>query len=109
MTDSSATPKHIAVSKSKGVRIEWQDDATSEFDLRYLRDHCPCAACTGSHGTPPLNEQQAAQAADPFRMYQPALTIEAVEPVGNYAIKIRWSDGHDSGIYTWEHLRAITP
>lgn len=107
MTNRSVTPHQIAVSKSKGVTIEWQDGAKSEFDLRYLRDHCPCATCTGAHGTPSLEEQQSAQAANPFQMYHPSLKIEAVEPVGNYAIKIRWSDGHDTGIYTWEHLRSI--
>lgn len=32
-----------------------------------------------------------------------------VEPVGSYALRFRWDDGHDQGIYTWERLRAICP
>jgi len=32
-----------------------------------------------------------------------------VEAVGNYAIRINWSDGHSAGIYSWEHLRRICP
>lgn len=41
----------------------------------------------------------------------PARSYEMVEllPVGNYAIQPRWSDGHDTGIYTWEFLRRLCP
>jgi len=101
-------PEHIAISKSKGIKIDWKDGLHSEYGLKHLRDNCPCANCTGAHGTPPLQEQQAEEAKNPFQMYTPALRIEEVEPVGGYALKIRWSDGHDTGIYTWEHLRRIS-
>jgi DUF971 family protein len=40
-------------------------------------------------------------------MFKPALKMLAVEGVGNYAIRIDWSDGHNSGIYSYEHLRSI--
>ena len=40
-------------------------------------------------------------------MYQPALKMLGVEPVGNYAIRINWSDGHNTGIYSYDHLRHI--
>jgi len=42
-------------------------------------------------------------------MYKPAMKMLAVEPVGNYAIRINWSDGHNSGIYSYEHFRQICP
>jgi DUF971 family protein len=42
-------------------------------------------------------------------MFQPALKMLAVEPVGNYAIRINWSDGHSSGIYSYDHFREICP
>lgn len=103
--DPATDPQHIAISKSKGIKIDWKDGHRSEYGLVYLRDHCPCATCTGAHGTPPRK----AESASPFQMYKPALKIVAVEPVGHYAIKIRWNDGHDSGIYTFDHLRAISP
>jgi DUF971 family protein len=61
-------PKHIAVSKSKGVTIEWADGAKSVYDLVYLRDYCPCATCTGSHGTAPRPKQS--EEKDPFQMSQ---------------------------------------
>jgi DUF971 family protein len=99
-------PEHIAISKSKGIKIDWKDGHRSEYGLVYLRDKCPCAQCTGAHGTPP-REPQAPQANNPFQMFQPAIKMLAVEPVGNYAIRINWSDGHSSGIYSYDHFRAI--
>jgi DUF971 family protein len=103
-------PEHISISKSKGIKIDWKDGLTSDYGLRYLRHHCPCAVCTGSHGTPPQAPPiEAIDAASPFQMYQAPLKMVNVEPVGNYAIRILWSDGHGSGIYSFEHLRKISP
>ncbi|MEX2260822.1 MAG: DUF971 domain-containing protein [Bryobacteraceae bacterium] len=98
-------PEHIAISRSKGISIDWKDGHRSEYGLVYLRDHCPCALCTGAHGTPPRPHQ----ASSPFQMFTPKLTMLAVEPVGQYAIRINWSDGHSSGIYSYEHLRKVCP
>ncbi len=98
-------PEHIAISRSKGVRIDWKDGHHSQYTLQYLRDKCPCATCTGAHGTPP--RQAESQNSSPFQMYKPALKMLSVEPVGAYAIRINWSDGHNTGIYSYEHLRHI--
>ncbi len=97
----------VAVSKSKGVTIEWKDGHRSEYALEYLRENCPCATCAGTHGGPTYKEQK--QAANPFQMFKPALRIEKVEPVGGYAIRFYWNDGHSTGIYSYEHLREICP
>lgn len=102
---AAVEPEHISIRKTKGVTILWADGHTSEYTLEYLRDKCPCATCTGAHGTPP----RAPQASNPFQMYKPALKIEAVEPVGSYALRLVWSDGHSTGIYTFEHFREICP
>jgi DUF971 family protein len=104
-------PEHIAISKSKGIKIDWKDNHHSEYGLGYLRDECPCATCTGAHGTEPQKTNHAAQeaAATPFQMYKAAIKMLDVEPVGNYAIKIFWNDGHSSGLYSFDHLRAICP
>jgi len=48
-------------------------------------------------------------AANPFQMFQATLKIDEVETVGNYAIRLNWSDGHRSGIYSYEHFRRICP
>jgi len=106
-------PEHIAISKSKGIRIDWKDGHHSEFSLGYLRDECPCASCSGAHGTPPQktsyskDEAAGPSAASPFQMYKPILTMLHVEQVGAYAIRVDWSDGHSTGIYSFDHLRSI--
>jgi DUF971 family protein len=101
----STDPEHIAISKSKGIKIDWKDGHHSDYALVYLRDMCPCATCSGTHGTPPRQPQ----ANNPFPMFAPALKMLDAEPVGNYAIRINWNDGHNSGIYSWEHFRRICP
>jgi DUF971 family protein len=107
----SSDPLHIAISKSRGVHIDWKDGHRSEYKLEYLRDECPCAACTGAHGTEPQksNYSQPATAASPFPMFTPKLKMLAVEEVGSYAFRIDWSDGHRSGIYSYDYLRRICP
>jgi len=106
----STDPEHIAISKSKGIKIDWRDGHHSEYALEYLRDKCPCATCTGAHGTPPRPQSGPAPvASNPFQMYKPALKMLGVEQVGNYAIRINWSDGHNTGIYSYEHFRQICP
>lgn len=105
-------PQHIAISKSKGIKIDWSDGHRSEYALGYLRDECPCATCTGAHGTVPQKTSYSApagQPSSPFQMYKPVLKMLNVEEVGAYAIRIDWNDGHNTGIYSFDHLRRICP
>lgn len=103
LTSQSADPEHIAISKSGGIKIDWRDGHHSEYGLRHLRDRCPCATCTGAHGTPPAGPP----GASPFEMYKPKLKMLEALPVGNYAVRIKWSDGHSTGIYSFRYLREI--
>jgi DUF971 family protein len=87
-----------------GLIIEWNDGHRSVYGWKHLRDHCPCASCREEGNQPP----------DPFRILTPSelapkppLQPVRVEPVGHYAYKIAWNDGHDTGIYTLENLRAL--
>jgi DUF971 family protein len=114
----AAEPEHIAISKSRGIKIDWLDRHHSEYSLEYLRDQCPCASCTGAHGTAPQKTnysllqsglQPGSQPASPFQMYTPKLRMLNIEEVGAYAIRIDWSDGHNTGIYSFDHLRSICP
>lgn len=108
MPASSTDPLHIAVSRSKGIAIDWADGHTSRFTNEFLRDHCPCATCTGAHGTPPQRTNfSAPDAANPFPMFTPKPRIVNVEEVGAYAVRIHWSDGHSAGLYSFEHLRGL--
>ncbi len=112
MSSPPSEPEHIAISKSKGIKIDWKDDHHSEYSLAYLRDECPCASCTGAHGTPPQKSNYASESpAGPnlFPMYKPTLRMNDVEAVGGYAIRMSWSDGHNTGIYSFDHLRRICP
>lgn len=108
---NTSDPEHIAISKSKGIKIDWKDGHTSEYTLAWLRDNCPCATCSGAHGATPQKSDYSAPKpqSNPFQMYKPVLKMLNVEPVGNYAIRISWSDGHNTGIYSWEHLKRICP
>lgn len=100
-------PEHIAISKSKGIKIDWKDGHRSDYSLAYLRDECPCASCTGAHGTEPQKTSHSKGANDPFPQFKPVLKMLNVEPVGHYAVRIYWSDGHNTGIYSFERLRDI--
>mgnify|MGYP003340092020 CR=1 FL=1 len=83
-----AEAEHIAISKSKGIQIDWKDGHRSAYTLAYLRDECPCATCTGAHGTVPQKTNYSAEEAkpaNPFKMYTPTLKMLKVEEVGAYA------------------------
>lgn len=105
----ASDPEHIAISKSRGIDIDWKDGHQSHYALAYLRDECPCAGCTGAHGTVPEKTNYSGTGDGPFPMFKAPLRMNEVEPVGHYAIRIHWSDGHKAGIYSWEHLRKICP
>lgn len=109
MTTTVHEPEHIAISKSKGIRIDWKDGHHSDYPLGYLRDECPCATCTGAHGTEPQKTNYAETGKDLFPMFKPALKMLSAEAVGSYAIRIDWSDGHSTGIYSFDHFRKICP
>jgi len=103
-------PEHIAISKSKGIAIDWNDGLHADLPNALLRDECPCASCTGAHGTEPKksNYQNPSPEESPFQMFKPKLAMTNVEPVGNYGIQIFWNDNHSTGIYTWEFLRKLS-
>jgi DUF971 family protein len=81
--------------------IQWNDGHRGVYRWQHLRNHCPCAGCNEVRQKPP----------DPFRILKPAelapLKPVAITPVGFYAYKITWSDGHDTGIFTLEQLRDL--
>jgi DUF971 family protein len=104
-------PAHIAISKSRGITIDWADGHKSQYTLALLRDNCPCASCTGAEGGQPQRTNYQAEdkekAANPFKMYKPVLRMLNVTEVGAYAVRIDWNDGHNTGIYSFRHLRGI--
>lgn len=81
-----------------GVQITWSDGHDSLFPNRYLRDNCPCAYC---HETRP-------QFALPVLDGEPPHPVH-IHVVGRYALGMVWSDGHETGIYSYRTLRTLCP
>ena len=80
--------------------IGWEDGHESRYEGAYLRQMCPCASCRGhapGEVEPPTQEQVK------------DVRLGGAEAVGSYAIQFAFSDGHGSGIYSFEHLRKICP
>ena len=107
------TSVKIHVSSGAGVDITWADGHASHYDFSYLRDECPCATCNDERAK---KEAFAAAAPgesskpfDPLPMFKPKPRAQAASIVGNYAISITFSDGHSTGIYSYDHLRTICP
>ncbi len=92
-------PRNIAVS-GRELALAWGDGHESYLPFDELRRDCPCSLCRG---------QRDAAAPDPLRVVTgPAkgqILIRDLVPVGAYAVQIVWSDGHDTGIYSFEMLR----
>jgi len=90
-------PKEISYDDSS-LYITWKDGFKSVFSLLELRKNCPCATCRGGHGgkigTATSHIQE--------------IKLLSWKKVGRYAINIVWSDYHDSGIYSYDNLRAYS-
>ena len=84
--------------------INWDDGSKSRYELEALRRSCPCAQCKeirlnrSEEGG--LNVLVAAELCATSEVAQ-------IEFVGRYGLKIRWADGHDHGIYTFEYFRVL--
>jgi DUF971 family protein len=98
---SSLRPVALRKEGSERLVIDWSDGHTSVHTWTNLRKECPCAGCRDERDKPP----------DPFRVLKPSellpLTPVSLAPVGHYAYKIVWSDGHDTGLFTLENLRRL--
>lgn len=99
MSVRQAVPRAIT-REDAGLRILWEPGHEAFFAARALRLACRCAACVEEMtGRPLLDESSVPVDVKP----------EAVSLVGAYGIRIRWSDGHATGIHTFDHLRAACP
>ena len=86
-------------SDGKVLRLHWEDGKRTASTARSLRLACPCAAC--------VDEWTNQRTLDPGSVSE-ALTLLEVAPVGNYALRITFSDRHATGIYPWRVLREVT-
>jgi len=87
------------------IRITWDDDTQTQWSPSELRKACPCATCR--------EKKRKDQDAPPRPRVLPVISaaearpmkVEAMRPVGNYAYSITFSDGHDSGIFSFALLK----
>jgi DUF971 family protein len=111
--DSRKKPANVKVhvSTGAGVDVTWSDGHVSHYDFVYLRDLCPCALCDDERkkkaGLAGPSGAGAAGAVLP--MFKPKPKARAAAAVGNYAIQFEFTDGHSTGIYSFDYLRTICP
>jgi DUF971 family protein len=83
-------------SKEKLLILTFNNGQEFSLGFAYLRKHSPSAENRGHSNQP-----------KPLPEVAESINILRVEPVGHYAVKFEFDDGHDSGIYTWEYLYKL--
>lgn len=91
-------PREIKQEDDFVVRITWADDRECRYRAADLRRACPCAQCVNEWtGERVLNATSISD----------ELEIRDLSLVGRYALNFRWSDGHETGIYSFRYLREL--
>ena len=110
LTGDAIRPAKVRVDKSggTGVVIEWKDGHKSSWNFAWLRAACPCATCHEERD----KDGRAPGIAPPkpaslLPMYEAPPRPVEVTPVGNYAVRFDFSDGHRTGLYTFDYLRKL--
>ena len=105
--DAEITPVKLDLKKDQKLDIDWQDGKHCTYTLSLLRTMCPCAQCKG------VRESAAKKPKTSLNIlpgnFVSNIVATGAEMVGNYAIRIDWSDDHGSGIYSFQYLREISP
>lgn len=81
------------------LKTTWPDNLVATVPYLSLRAACMCARC--------VDELTGERIVDVDGL-DPEVSILDMQLVGSYAVKIRWSDNHDTGLYTWQHLRQLS-
>jgi DUF971 family protein len=91
-------PVQIIEESESSVSIKWSDDRETFFTAAELRRSCPCAGCVNEWTGEKMLE--AASVADD-------LSFKHISIVGRYALNFHFSDGHDTGIFSFAYLRQL--
>jgi DUF971 family protein len=91
-------PREISQESNTQLRITWADDKVCVYGAAALRRGCPCAQC--------VNEWTGQRTLKP-EVISDELEISDLNIVGRYALNFRWSDGHETGIYSFQYLRDL--
>ncbi|MGI9250842.1 MAG: gamma-butyrobetaine hydroxylase-like domain-containing protein [Pseudohongiellaceae bacterium] len=93
----SNIPTHIHLHrKSATLEIAWRDGESHHLPAEYLRVHSPSAEVRG-HG----------KGQEVLQTGKRQVQITGIEQVGNYALKLNFNDGHNTGIYSWDYLAEL--
>jgi ATP-binding protein involved in chromosome partitioning len=92
------TPVEIKQAGPRQLAIAWSDGIESVYDVRNLRLACKCASC--------IDEWTGAERLDPDSVPEDVQPLQ-LAPVGRYGVRIDWSDGHTTGIYSFRRLRDL--
>jgi ATP-binding protein involved in chromosome partitioning len=96
--ETAIVPTDIRQADAQHLAITWADGRESRYEVRALRLACCCAQC--------VDEWSGARTLDPSTVAED-VHPDSIAPVGRYAIRIDWSDGHDTGIYSFRRLREL--
>lgn len=95
----AAPEAHPEVNAEEGfVAIKWPDGNVDRIPNKTLRLSCECAICVDEFTGDRLLDAE---------KVPDDIQAEEIQPLGNYAVGITWTDGHSSGIFSWEHLRRV--
>ncbi len=106
MGTNGITPEHLDLKKDHGLSVRWSDGVESFYPIAYLRKMSPSAE---------MRELRKQMNSNPLTILPDGMSGSAnivatdAEMVGNYALKITFSDGHSTGLYSWSYLREIDP
>lgn len=106
------TPTRLDLKRDERLEIQWQDGVLGVYPIGLLRAMCPCAKCKDERkaAPPPSPGGKKKTSLNVLQGdHSKPLSVMSAEMVGNYAIKLDWSDGHSSGIYSFQYLRDICP
>lgn len=102
--DARAEPVALDLKKDQALTVQWNDGQVSVYPIAYLRRNSPSAeakAVRESLAQNPLTVLTSTSTGP--------ITATDAELVGNYALRIQFSDGHRTGLFTWSYLREIDP
>lgn len=103
--DPATTPLKIQrLPEEQTLRVEWANEHICEMPYDYLRRACPCAICNKDRNEATKGLRVVTEETD-----RSSLQIDEISLVGTYAVKLAWSDGHDTGFYSFRFLRALCP
>lgn len=102
-------PRRLELKKEEGLVVEWGDGTESFYPLALLRRMSPSAEMRKLREEQAKNPLTVLPASAARGAAGGSLRAESAELVGNYALRIRFSDGHETGLYSWAYLREIDP